>query len=117
MSVNLLRLERFIKNDSFIENEDECILTNVVVYERVKDHAKWLKGFNADAPRWESMGGTILQFDGDPNRHYIVFEFSDKEAHDFVNFAKTPIAQKVFKDAGVLEQTVQLCTKAIKVDK
>ena len=118
LSLDLLHLDRFIKNGSYNVNEDEGILINIVVYERVKDHAKWLKGFNADAPnRKGSMGGTILQFDGDPNRHYIVFEFSDKEAHDFVNFAKTPIMQKVFKDAGVLEQTVQLCSTAIKVDK
>ncbi len=93
-------------------------MINVVVYERVKDHAEWLKGFNADAPnRKGSMGGTILLFEGDPNRHYIVFEFSDAEAHDFVNFAKTPTMQKVFKDAGVLEQTMQLCSKAIKFEK
>ncbi len=93
-------------------------MINVVVYEKVKDHAKWLEGFNADAPnRKGSMGGTILQFDGDPNRHYIVFEFSDKGAHDFVNLAKTPTMQKIFKDAGVLEQTMQLCPTAIKVDK
>ena len=93
-------------------------MIKMVVYEKVKDHAKWLKGFNADAPnRKGSMGGTILQFDGDPNRHYIVFEFSDEGAHDFFNFAKTPIGQKVFKDAGVLEQTIQLCSATIKVDK
>jgi hypothetical protein len=95
-----------------------CILINIVVYEKVKDHAAWLRAFNADAPnRKGSMGGTILQFDGDPNRHYIVFEFSDKGAYDFVNFAKSPTMQKVFKDAGVLEQTIQLCSKTIKVDK
>ena len=93
-------------------------LINIVVYERVKDHAKWLRGFNADAPnRNGSMGGTILQFDGDPNRHYIVFEFSDEGAQDFVKFAKSPTGQKVFKDAGVLEQTIQFCSKPIKVDK
>jgi hypothetical protein len=63
------------------------------------------------------MGGTILQFDGDPNRHYIVFEFSDEGAQAFVNFAKSPTGQKVFKDAGVLEQTIQLCSITIKVDK
>jgi hypothetical protein len=95
-----------------------CILINIVVYEKVKDHAVWLKGFNADAPnRKGSMGGTILQFDGDPNRHYIVFEFSDDGAQGFVKFAKSPTGQKVFKDAGVLEQTIQLCSKTIKVDK
>ena len=116
LSLHLLSIDRFLKMVPSLKMRMR-VLINVVVYERVKDHAKWLKGFNADAPRRESMGGTILQFDGDPNRHYIVFEFSDKEAHDFVNFAKTPTAQKVFKDAGVLEQTVQLCSTAIKVDK
>jgi len=111
-------LEELLISDSFIGNKDECILINVVVYEKVKDHAKWLKAFNADAPnRKGSAGGTILQFDGDPNRHYIVFEFSDEGAHDFFNFAKTPTGQKVFKDAGVLEQTIQLCSATIKVDK
>jgi hypothetical protein len=99
-------------------NEAVYILINIVVYEKVKDHEMWLKGFNADAPnRKGSMGGKILQFDGDPNRHYIVFEFSDEGAHDFVKFAKSPKMQKVFKDAGVLEQTIQLCSKTIKVDK
>ncbi len=93
-------------------------MINVVVYEKVKNHATWLKGFYADAPnRKGSMGGIILQFDGDPNRHYIVFEFSDQGAQDFVNFAKSPNGQKVFKDAGVLEQTIQLCSGTIKVDK
>src|SRR5512136_3358648 len=113
-----VRLVRFIKNGSLTENEDECILINIVVYEKVKDHATWLKGFNVDAPnRKGSMGGTILQFDGDPNRHYIVFEFSDEGARNFINFAKSPTGQKVFKDAGVLEQTIQLCSTTIKVDK
>ncbi len=93
-------------------------MINVVVYEKVKDHAAWLKGFMADAPnRKGSMGGTILQFDGDPNRHYIVFEFSDEGAQDFLNFTKSSTAQKIFKDAGVLEQTIQLCSRTIKVDK
>jgi hypothetical protein len=95
-----------------------CFLINVVVYEKVKDHAMWLKAFEADAPnRKGSMGGTILQFDGDPNRHYIMFEFSDEGAHDFFNFAKSQTMQKVFKDAGVLEQTIQLCSTTIKVEK
>jgi hypothetical protein len=68
-----------------------CILINIVVYEKVKDHAAWLKGFNADAPnRKGSMGGTLMQFDGDPNSHYIMFEFSDEGAQDFVKFAKSP---------------------------
>jgi hypothetical protein len=93
-------------------------LIKVVVYEKVKDHATWLKGFNADAPnRKGSMGGTILQVDKDRNRHYIVFDFSDEGAKDFVKFAKLPAGQKVFKDAGVLEQTTQLCSTTIKVEK
>jgi hypothetical protein len=111
-------LKNLLKSGSFIGNRDECILINVVVYEKVKDHATWLKAFNADAPnRKGSMGGTILQFDGDPNRHYIVFEFSDEWAKDFISFAKSPVGQKVFKDAGVLEQTIQLCSTTIKVEK
>jgi hypothetical protein len=113
-----VRLKDLLKSDHSIGNEDECLLIKVVVYEKVKDHAMWLKGFNADAPnRKGSMGGTILQFDGDPNRHYIVFNFSDEGAHDFVKFAKSPNGQKVFKDAGVIEQTIQLCSTTIKVDK
>ncbi len=93
-------------------------MINVVVYEKVRDHASWLKAFYADAPnRKGSMGGTILQFDGDLNRHYIVFEFNDEGAHNFINFAKSPTGQKVFKDAGVLEQTIQLCPTTIKIDK
>ncbi len=97
------------------ETEDEYIMVNVVVYERVKDHAEWLKVFNGDAPnRKGSKGGTILQFEGDPNKHYIVFEWSDKEAHDFANLAKTPEMQKVFKKAGVLEHTIQVCSPSIK---
>jgi hypothetical protein len=105
-----VRLKDLLKSDHSIGNEDECLLIKVVVYEKVKD--------NADAPnRKGSMGGTILQFDGDPNRHYIVFDFSDEGAHDFVKFAKSPTGQKVFKDAGVIEQTIQLCSTTIKVDK
>ncbi len=53
----------------------------------------------------------------DPNRHYIVFEFSDEGAQNFINFAKSPTGQKVFTDAGILEQTIQLCSTTIKVDK
>jgi hypothetical protein len=111
-------LKDLLKSGSLFGNGVVCILINVVVYEKVKDHATWLKAFNADAPnRKGSMGGAILQFDEDPNRHYIVFEFSDEGARDFVKFAKSPTMQKVFKDAGVLEQTVQLCSTTIKVDK
>ena len=93
-------------------------MITLVVYERVKDHAKWLKGFNADAPnRKGSKGGRILQFDEDPNSHYVIFEWSEKEAREFVEFAKTPTMQKVFNDAGVLEQTIHLCSTSIKFDK
>jgi quinol monooxygenase YgiN len=93
-------------------------MINVVTYERVKDHAEWLKVFKEDAVnRKGSMGGVIMQVEGDPNRHYIVFEWSDKEAHDFANFAKTPEMQKVFKKAGVLEQTIHLCSSSIKFSK
>jgi hypothetical protein len=93
-------------------------LITIVVYEKVKDHVKWLEGFKADAHnRKGSKGGRILQFDGYPNRHYVILEFSDKEAHEFAEFAKTPTMQKVFKDAGVLEQTIQLCPTSIKFDK
>ena len=93
-------------------------MINIVIYEKVKDHATWLKGFKVDAAnRKGSMGGTILQFDGNPNRHYIVFEFSDEGAQGFVNFSKSPTGQKVFKDVGALEQTIQLCTTTVKVKK
>ena len=111
-------MKDLLTRESSSGNEVVFILINIVVYEKVKDHDMWLKGFNADAPnRKGSMGGKILQFDGDPNRHYVVFEFSDEGAHAFVKFAKSPTMQKVFKDAGVLEQTIQLCSKTIKVDK
>ena len=111
-------MKDLLTRESSSGNEVGFILINIVVYEKVKDHDMWLKGFNADAPnRKGSMGGKILQFDGDPNRHYVVFEFSDEGAHAFVEFAKSPTMQKVFKDAGVLEQTIQLCSKTIKVDK
>jgi quinol monooxygenase YgiN len=93
-------------------------LVYVIVHEKAKDHAKWLKVFNGDAPnRKESLGGAIHQFEGDPNSHYIVFEWSEKEAHDFANFAKTPDMQKVLKEAGVLEQTLQICSPSIKFNK
>lgn len=93
-------------------------MVKIVVYEKVRDHASWLEAFYADAPnRKGSMGGTILQFEGDPNRHYIVFEFGDEGAHSFIDFVKSPTGQKVFKDAGVLEQTIQLCSTTIEVDK
>lgn len=86
-------------------------MANVVVYERVKDHAKWLKAFQNDAPnRKGSMGGTIYQLAEDPNKHYIVFEWDDKEVSNFMNLTKTPMMKKVFEEAGVLEQTFKLCS-------
>ncbi|MGD0803733.1 MAG: hypothetical protein ABSA11_06635 [Candidatus Bathyarchaeia archaeon] len=86
-------------------------MVHVVVYERVKDHARWLKTFDGDAPhRNGSKGGVILQFEKDHNKHHIVFEWSDEEANDFVDFVKTPEMQKVFTEAGVLEQTIQVCS-------
>ena len=92
-------------------------MTTIVVYEKVKDHDKWLDGFNADAHnRKGSEGGRILQFDDDPNSHYVIFEWSEKEASEFVEFIKTPTMQKVFKDAGVLEQSFTLCSTSIKFD-
>jgi hypothetical protein len=111
-------LIRFNRKGLFKENKDECGLVHVVIYEKVKDHAKWLKGFNGDAPnRKGSKGGMIVQFDEDPNKHYIIFEWSEKEARDFLKFSKTPDMQKVFKEAGVVEQTIQLCSSGIKFDK
>jgi hypothetical protein len=92
-------------------------LVNVVVYERVRDHARWLEGFRKDAPNREgSMGGFIYQLKDDPNKHYIVFEWDDKGAADFINITKTPQMKKVFDDAGVLEQTFKLCS-SIKFEK
>jgi len=89
-------------------------LVHVVIYEKVKDHEKWLKAFNGDAPnRRGSRGGVILQFEEDLNRHYVVFEWSDEEAHDFANFAKTAEMQNVFNGAGVLEQTIQICSPSM----
>jgi hypothetical protein len=111
-------LIRFNKKDFFRENEDERVLVYVVVYEKVKDQTKWLKGFNGDASnRKGSKGGMILQFDEDPDKHYIVFEWGEEEAKDFLKFSKTPNMQKVFKEAGVVEQTIKLCSSAIKFDK
>jgi hypothetical protein len=89
-------------------------LVHVVIYEKVKDHNKWLKAFNDDAPnRKGSRGGVILQFDEDPNRHYVIFEWSDGEAQDFANLAKTTEMQKVFKGAGVLQQSIQVCSSSM----
>jgi hypothetical protein len=52
-------------------------LINLIVYEKVKTHDKWLRDFNADTHnRNGSTGVTLLQFEGDLDRHYIVFEFS-----------------------------------------
>ncbi|MGD0804629.1 MAG: hypothetical protein ABSA11_11225 [Candidatus Bathyarchaeia archaeon] len=93
-------------------------MVHVVIYEKVRDHSKWLKTFTGDAPnRKGSRGGEILQFDNDPNKHYIIFEWSDVEAHDFADFAKTPEMQKVFKEAGVLEQTIQICSPSMIINK
>ena len=93
-------------------------MVHVVVYEKVRDHTNWLKTFNGDAPnRKGSRGGVILQFENDPNSHYIVFEWSDEEAHDFANFAKTAEMHRVFKEAGVLEQTIQICFPSMIINK
>ena len=86
-------------------------MANIVVYEKVKDHAKWLKVFQKDAPnRKGSMGGTIYQLIEDPNRHYIVYEWSDREVSNFMNLVGTPMMKKVFEEAGVLEQTFKVCS-------
>jgi heme-degrading monooxygenase HmoA len=93
-------------------------LVHVVVYEKVRDHTKWLKTFNGDASnRKGSRGGEILQFENDPNTHYIVFEWSDEEAHDFADFAKTAEMRRVSKEAGVLEQTIQICSPSTIINK
>jgi hypothetical protein len=93
-------------------------VVHIVVYEKVRNHSKWLETFNRDAPnRNGSRGGEILQFENEPNRHYVIFEWSEDEAHDFVNFAKTPEMQRVFREAGVLEQTIQICSPSIIINK
>ena len=93
-------------------------MITIVVYEKVSDHTKWLEGFNADADhRKGSMGGRILVFDEDPNKHYVILDFTDEGGREFLNRTKTPEMQKVFKDAGVIEQTIQPCSKAIKFNK
>ena len=93
-------------------------LTHVIVHERVKDHAKWLKGFQNDAVnRKGSMGGVIYQLGEDPNQHYIVFEWDDEAVLDFMNLMGTPRMKKVFEEAGVAEQTFKLCSPIIKFEK
>jgi len=93
-------------------------LVHVVIYENVRDHSKWLKTFNGDAPnRKGSRGGEILQFENDTNKHYVIFEWSDEEAHDFADFAKTAEMQRVFREAGVLEQTIQICSPSTIINK
>ena len=79
-------------------------MASVVAYEKVKDHAQRLKAFKNDVPnRKGSMGGTIYQLKDDPNKHYVVFEWDDKEAANFRNFTKTPTMKRFSDDAGVLE--------------
>jgi hypothetical protein len=93
-------------------------LTQVIVHEKVKDHAKWLKGFQNDAVnRKGSMGGVIYQLVEDPNQHYIVFEWDDEAVLDFINLMETPMMKKVFREAGVIEQTFKLCSPTTKFEK
>jgi quinol monooxygenase YgiN len=90
-------------------------LTHIIVHEKVRDHAKWLEGFNRDAfHRTGSRGGVIYQIEGNPNEHYIVYDWEDKAAKDFLALAKSPEMQKVFRDAGVLEQEFTVCPTEIR---
>ena len=40
-----------------------------------------------------------------------------EEAHIFADFAKTAEMQRVFKEAGVLEQTIQICSPSTIINK
>ena len=90
-------------------------MTHVIVHEKVQNHAKWLEGFNRDAfHRTGSRGGVIYQVEGNPNEHYIVYDWDDQAAKDFLALTKSPEMQKVFQDAGVLEQEFTVCPTEIK---
>ncbi len=90
-------------------------MTHVIVHEKVKDHAKWLEGFNRDAfHRTGSRGGVIYQVEGHPNEHYIVYDWDDQAAKDFLAITKSPEMQKVFQEAGILEQEFTICPIEIK---
>ena len=48
-------------------------MVHVVICEKVRDHAQWLKAFNDGAAnRKGSRGGVILQFEDDPRAHALV---------------------------------------------
>ncbi len=90
-------------------------MTYVIVHEKVRDHAKWLEGFTRDAfHRTGSRGGAIYQVEGNANEHYIMYDWNDKEAREFLALTKSPDMQKVFRDAGVLEQEFIICPTEIK---
>ena len=91
-------------------------MVNVIVREKVKDHDMWIKGFNDDAKnRTGSKGGTIYQLDGDPNQHYIVFEWSDRKSLDaFLKHLESDTMKPVFEKAGVLEHEHHISEKATK---
>jgi hypothetical protein len=102
----------------FLGIDEEIRLVHVIICESVKDYAKWLKTFNNDAPiRKGSRGSEILKLENDPNKHYAIFKWSDDETHDFADFAKTVEMQRVFKEACVLEQTIQICSPSTIINK
>ena len=70
-------------------------MTYVIVHEKVQNHAKWLEGFNRDAfHRTGSRGGVIYQVEGNPNEHYIVYDWDDQAAKNFLALTKSPEMQK-----------------------
>ncbi len=86
----------------------------MIVREKVKDHDKWLKGFIDDVKnRAGSKGGTIYQLDGDPNQHYIVFEWGDRKSLDaFIKVLESPAMKPILEKAGVLEHEHHVSEKA-----
>ncbi len=93
-------------------------MTHVIIHEKVRDHREWLELFNRDAfHRVGSRGGAIYQVEGDPNEHFILYDWDDKGAKDFIAAAKSPEMQKVFRDAGVLKQELMVCPNEIKFQK
>jgi len=92
---------------------------NVIVREKVKNHEKWLKGFNEDASnRKGSLGGTIFQLDKDPNQHYIIFEWEDRKNLDsFLKFLESDAMKPILEKAGVVEHEHYACEKVAKFKK
>jgi hypothetical protein len=93
-------------------------MTTVITYEKVKDHSKWMGVFKGDAVnRKGSNGGTIYQFDDDPNQHYIVFDWDEEGMKEFMKKAQTPEMKKIFQSAGVLDQSFHVCSHKTRFEK